>query len=48
MIDIKKNNEQVDKAFCPCQSFGQHLLIDAICNETGLDQILVESFLGFS
>lgn len=34
--------------FCPTQSVGQHLLIDAVCDETGLDAALAESFPGFS
>lgn len=34
--------------FCPTQSVGQHLLIDAICELTGLDSALACSFPGFS
>lgn len=42
----EKTSKEYD--FCPTQSVGQHLLIDAVCNETGLDAALAESFPGFS
>lgn len=47
-IDLLKGKEQEQKEFCQCQSVGQHLLIDAICRESGLHQILKDSFPGFS
>ena len=43
-----KENTSGEYEFCPTQSVGQHLLIDAVCNETGLDAALAESFPGFS
>ena len=47
-IELLKSDQQNEKEFCPCQSVGQHLFIDAICNSTGLDSILADSFPGFS
>lgn len=34
--------------FCSCQGIGQHLLIDAVAEKTGLSQILEDSFPGKS
>ena len=42
-----KENTSREYEFCPTQSVGQHLLIDAVCNETGLDAALAESFPWF-